>query len=285
MNHYTLPGGRFGTERLRDLPSLALAVTRIMALESRAVRARAHSPEDFTVAAREWSRSLLRWLEPDLEFRGLDRVDWTRPHVIVPLHEGMIDPIVLLAHLPTLPRFVARTEIAEWPIVGAALRPSGQILLEPESPATAARTLLREGRAAIAAGFSPVVFAQGTLVGIEAGFEEGAFALARMAGVDVVPLVLTGTHRVYEWPFAPVVRRRQPIFAEVLEPLTDPDPTGLEQRMRAVAHANRHAPVRHYEPERDGWWDGYRFTIGDDYPALAGRIAERRQTSSRRAMT
>lgn len=285
MNHHTLPGGRFGTERLRDLPSLAVAVTRLMTNEARPVRARAHRPEDFTRAAREWSRSLLEWLEPDLELRGLDRVDWSLPHVIVPLHEGIIDPIVLLAHLPTRLRFVARTEIADWPVVGPTLGPSGQILLEPESPAAAARTLLREGRAAIAAGFSPVVFAQGTLVGIEAGFEEGAFALARMAGVDVVPIVLTGTHRVYEWPFGPVVRRRQPIFAAVLEPMTDPDPAALERRMRALALANRHAPVRRFEPDRDGWWDGYRFTIADDYPELAARVAERRQASSRRAIT
>lgn len=34
--------------------------------------------------------------------------------------------------------------------------------------------------------------------------------------------------------------------------------------MRSLALGNGRAPVRRFEPDRDGWWDDYRFTTSDD---------------------
>lgn len=30
------------------------------------------------------------------------------------------------------------------------------------------------------------------------------------------------------------------------------------------------------DPERDGWWDGYRFEIDADFPELRARVARHR---------
>jgi 1-acyl-sn-glycerol-3-phosphate acyltransferase len=274
---HALPGGRFAAERRRDLPALAAAVVRFMGIESRRSLAALGDDTAFAAEAKKWSRSVLKWLALDLEVTGLENVDWHEPHVVVALHEGMLDPLVLMATLPGPLRFVARDELKDWPVIGPALEPSGQILLEPEEPKAAARKLLRGGRDALAAGFTPVVFAQGTLLGIEAAFEPGAFALARHAGVDIVPIVIAGTHRVYEWPFSPTVRRRQPVHVSILQPRSSTVPGELEREMRDLALSNAHAPVRRFDPDRDGWWDEYRFTISNDFPELAERIATRRR--------
>lgn len=285
VTYHMIPGTRFATEHRRELPALTLAVARFMGVEAFRARTLATSPDRFTADASRWSRAVIDWLDVDLDVHGVDAIDWARPHVVVALHEGMLDPILLLATLPAPLRFVARAEIADWPVIGSTLRTSGQILLDPEDPLAAARTLLREGSEAVAAGFSPVVFAQGTVLGIEAAFESGAFGLARAADVEIVPVVIAGTHRIYEWPFSPVVRRGQVATVRVLAPRHGPDPFELEAEMRAVALENQHAPVRHFDPDRDGWWDGYRFSISEDYPELAARVAQRRaQRSSRRAM-
>jgi len=36
------------------------------------------------------------------------------------------------------------------------------------------------------------------------------------------------------------------------------------------------APARRFVPERDGWWDEYRYEIDPDFPELAAQLAERR---------
>ena len=276
MTYFKLPGGRFASESRRELPALAAAVVRFMGAGSRAPRAAVGDALEFAAKSAEWSRSVLSWLDIDLDLTGTDQIDWARPHVIVALHEGIIDPLFLMAHLPVPLRFVARTELKDWPVIGPILEPSGQILIEPEQPHSAARTLLRGGRQAVAAGFSPVVFAQGTLLGIETAFQPGAFALARAAGVEVLPVVIAGTHQVYEWPFSPVVRRSRPVHVQILPSRVNPKSSELESEMRHIALDNKHAPVRRFDPIRDGWWDDYRFSISADYPGLASQMAKHR---------
>jgi 1-acyl-sn-glycerol-3-phosphate acyltransferase len=34
---------------------------------------------------------------------------------------------------------------------------------------------------------------------------------------------------------------------------------------------------RHFDPDRDGWWDDYGYEIDPDYPELAERVAEHRR--------
>ena len=244
-------------------------------------------PDRFDREVKHWSTSVIQWLDLGLDLVGMGRVDWTRPHVVVALHEGLVDALLLLSAIPASLRFAARTELKHWPVVGKALEPAGQIILTPERPRAAARILIRQGSAALASGRNPVVFAQGTLVGIEAAFESGAFCLAGHASVDMVPVVIAGTHRVYEWPFTPIVRRHQPVYMEVLDPRPASEIVDVERELRSIALSNQHAPVRRYEPDRDGWWDGYRFEISGDYPDLAQRVAEHRaaQEVSRRLTT
>ena len=40
------------------------------------------------------------------------------------------------------------------------------------------------------------------------------------------------------------------------------------------------APARHFEPERDGYWDGYSYAIDPAYPELARQVAQHRSAVS-----
>ncbi|MDX1689565.1 MAG: lysophospholipid acyltransferase family protein [Acidimicrobiia bacterium] len=271
-----LPGTPVAAERWADVPRLAAAVTWLAGpgavtalLASRAGRPRR--------AERRWAGWARRLLGLRVDLRGLEHVDPTRRYVVAPLHEAYVDPIVLLS-LPLRLRFVGRDVVtSSWP-VSAAMAAGGHLSVRPERPVEAYRRMLRWADT-LGSGDSAVVFPQGTLLGIEAAFSDGAFRLAERLDAPLLPVVISGTHRVWERPFSPVVRFGRRVWVEVLPPVRPEEAMGgreeVERRMRAAALAAPVAP-RRYEPDRDGWWDGYRFAIHDDFPDLAARVAERR---------
>ena len=132
------------------------------------------------------------------------------------------------------------------------------------------------------------IFPQGAVLGIEAAFSPAAFRLAKRCNVPVLPVILTGTHRAWEYPFSPRVRFGVPIRVEVMDPIPGDEAAAgfrvLERKMKAAALASEPQP-RRYVPERDGWWDGYRFAIDPDYPELAERVARHRAASAQHAVT
>jgi len=215
-----------------------------------------------------------------LSIRGLHHIDRRRTYVVAPLHEGFADIIALL-HLGLPLRFAARDELAQWPSLGAALASGGHVMIDPERPRAAYRTLRRSAPLIRDAGESLAVFPQGSLLGIETAFTVGAFAIAAATAQPILPVVITGTHRVWEHPFSPVVRFGQPVQIEVLAPIRPPfsnsDIRALEQAMKAIALSNPVAP-RRYVPARDGFWDGYRFAIDPRFGDVHDAVVHHRAT-------
>lgn len=227
---------------------------------------------------RLWARLAVRLLGIDLQTSGIGHVDPDQTYVVAPLHEGFADAPALL-HLPLDLRFVARGELAEWWVLGAYLRASDQIIVDPEAPVAGYRRLLQAAPGVFAEHESLVVFPQGTIVGIESAFSDGAFRVAEKYGHPVLPVVLAGSHRVWEHPFSPRVRFGMPIRVVVLAPIEPEDARvavpELQAHMKRIALEGDPA-ARRFVPDRDGWWDGYRYEIDPEFPELAARVAKHR---------
>jgi 1-acyl-sn-glycerol-3-phosphate acyltransferase len=229
-----------------------------------------------------WAGAVARMLRLGIELRGGQLVDPSRQYLVLPLHEGLADPLVLF-RLPIPLRFVARDELWSWPVVGAYLRMTGQ-LVAAEGNHLPARTLLRQGRQAVRRGESIVVFPQGSVLGIEIGFRPGAFRLAQALGLPILPVVISGTHRVWEHPFGPRLRFGQRVTATILPPV---DVGGLDRRrltaamlatertMKEIALGSNHVAPRRYRPGRDGTWDGYAFVIDPSFGDVAATLPHR----------
>lgn len=115
--------------------------------------------------------------------------------VIVANHRSMLD-IALIHCLPMHGQFkwVSKREVYKWPVFGWALWMRGDVGIERGS-ARGVRQMLREGGGWLRRGVSIVVFPEGTRRK-EKGlgkFHDGAFMLAREAGVKILPVVLGGT--------------------------------------------------------------------------------------------
>ena len=213
-----------------------------------------------------------------IRINGLEHIDPEERYVVVSLHESFADGLALL-HLPLSFTAVARDELATFPVLGGHLARGRHLFIRPERPVPAARTFLRGARAAIEAGESVLLFPQGSILGIEIAFQPGAFNLAGRLGRPVLPVVVTGGHRVWEHPFSPTLRTNQSMSLIVLPPIPADEALSrrgaIERRMKQLALAGA-TPPRRFDPSRDGYWDDYRYEIDPTFPDLAQRIATHR---------
>lgn len=110
----------------------------------------------------------------------------SEPCIIVANHLGYIDPVVLCSLIQCSP--IAKAEIANWPLLGPALRSLNVSFVRRGDPASGARVLLRSLRA-LAAGVSVLNFPEGTTRrGGLGSFHLGAFWLARRSGLPILPI-------------------------------------------------------------------------------------------------
>lgn len=231
---------------------------------------------------RIWATVMIRALGIHVTVSGLDHVDPDQRYIIVPLHEGLVDPLVI-TRIPLHLSFAARDELFDWRFLGSYLSASEQTSISTRSGPDGFRALLRGAQAAFDRNESFVVFPQGSILGVEAAFYPGPFRVAEKLGRPILPVVISGTHRVWEYPYQPIVRRRQHVRFEILDPIpaarSVESMRSTEREMKRIALARAPFP-RRYEPDRDGWWDEYPFRIDGDFPDLAARVQGHRSSAA-----
>lgn len=220
--------------------------------------------QQLRLAEKTWAAAAVKELDIDIALSGLENIEQGRSYLVAPLHEGFADVLALL-QLPLSLTWVIRDELLELPYFGAYLKAAGHIAVEPEAPRAALRHILKGAASAFASGESVVVFPQGSVLGLDIAFQPGAFRVAQHFDVPVLPVVLAGSHRVWEYPFSPKLRRNQKIRMQVLEPIAAAEAVvtmrRLERSMKKHALADGDAAARRYIPARDGEWPDYRFTV------------------------
>lgn len=149
------------------------------------------------MAARCWAPGLLQGSGAKLVVRGLERVDWSRPHVLVANHQSMIDICALFRAVPVPLQFLLKQELARVPFVGAYAKAMGMIFVERGSARGAARRM-REAAELVKSGATLCIFPEGTRSrdGEVLPFKSGAFQVALDAGADVVPVAIDGSGQV-----------------------------------------------------------------------------------------
>lgn len=195
------------------------------------------------MAAWYWAPLLFLSAGVRLRVVGAERVDWTRPQVLVANHASMIDIPALFRAVPVPLRFVLKREMARVPIVGWYARLMGMVFIDRGNARDAKRKLgdavqrLRD-----AATFA--AFPEGTRSkdGTVGPFKGGALQLAIEAGVPVLPVAIEGAGRVLPpsgfrvRPGAIVIRFGDPIETTGL---TAQDRNALAQRAREAVLALR----------------------------------------------
>jgi 1-acyl-sn-glycerol-3-phosphate acyltransferase len=145
----------------------------------------------------EWSRECLRFAGVHARVEGLEHVLRDRPQVFFSSHSSFADICVLAAHLPVTYRWLAKKELFKVPFIGWHLARSGHLKIDRGDRDSAIR-LLNEAAEKVRSGVNVIVFPEGTRSrdGTLQPFKKGVFHFAIDAGVPLVPIRLTGTHRI-----------------------------------------------------------------------------------------
>lgn len=150
----------------------------------------------YDLAPRWWSKIVLFMTGVRVTVHNSERALDGKPHVYVSNHISWYDIPALASFLPRT-KFVAKAELFNIPIFGAAMRAVGMIPIERQNRKQAfasydvAVNQIREGN-------SVIVFPEGTR-GFDyriRPFKKGPFVLAIAAGAPLVPVVTHGTLEV-----------------------------------------------------------------------------------------
>ena len=149
---------------------------------------------------------------------GIEHADPRKSYVIVLNHNTVID-IPALYCIPLNFRWVSKREIFRVPFFGQFLVLHGDICIDRARAAEAKAQMVGKGCRWIRRGASIAVFPEGTRSqdGEMRRFKTGAFALAKEAGVGILPVVLDGTATLIKKNF--LFNWRNRITVRVLPPV------------------------------------------------------------------
>src|SRR3982751_2750394 len=113
------------------------------------------------------------------------------PLLIAVKHQSMFETLEMV-RLSKLPIIVIKKELSDIPLFGLMTRRYGVIPVERSAGAKALRTLVEEGRRAVASGRRVVIYPEGTrvAVGEAPALKSGFAALYRALGLPVVPMAV-----------------------------------------------------------------------------------------------
>jgi 1-acyl-sn-glycerol-3-phosphate acyltransferase len=155
-----------------------------------------------------WYRAMVAVFRPPFElwfnwrFEGLERVPAEGPAIVAGNHLSYVDPFAhafFVVKAGRRPRFLAKQELFDHKLVGAALRGARQI---PVTRGTGDRTPLDHATAALEAGEVVVIYPEGTSTTTDAEFapgrgKTGAVRLSLRTGVPILPVATWGGQYVW----------------------------------------------------------------------------------------
>jgi 1-acyl-sn-glycerol-3-phosphate acyltransferase len=151
--------------------------------------------------------------------KGLENIDKSKSYVIAINHNSMAD-IIALYFLPLNFRWVSKREVFRIPYIGQLLSIHGDIAIDRSKGADSMRKVTEQGKMWIDRGVSIAMFPEGTRSksGEIGRFKQGAFALAKEANVEILPVVMHGTRDVIKKNF--MVNWRNRLSVSVLPPIS-----------------------------------------------------------------
>jgi len=152
------------------------------------------------------------------EVIGLENIDPKKAYVMTLNHNSMAD-IITIYNLPLVFKWVSKKEVYRIPIVGRLLYAHGDIVINRASAKEAMQLVHERGKEWLAKGASVAIFPEGTRSkdGEIHNFKMGAFSLAKEAGVEILPVVMTGTNNAFRKGW--LVNWRHRVAIRVLKPV------------------------------------------------------------------
>jgi len=144
-----------------------------------------------------WARSLLFMGGVKYNVKGIEKIDYNKPTVVMCTHRSHFDILGLMSSTRHPVSFIAKQELRKIPIFGYSLECLGMVYLDRSSK-EAARNSITKAANQIKEGRIVVMFPEGTRS--EDGktlqsLKKGGFHLIKEAGGYIQPITVLGTER------------------------------------------------------------------------------------------
>ncbi len=147
-----------------------------------------------------WSRVFL-WVPPlSYNVSGTENVQPGVQYFFLANHLSNFDIPLLFRAIPTPIRYLAKKELYRIPVFAQALHVAGIVKIDRGAGATSYAAINKGVARAKQAGYSLIVFAEGTRSrdGELHPFKKGAFRMAIATGLPVVPVTVSGTWEAWQ---------------------------------------------------------------------------------------
>jgi 1-acyl-sn-glycerol-3-phosphate acyltransferase len=198
---------------------------------------------------RLWGKANLWVAGTRIQVEGLHKIDPDRAYVLAANHQSWFDIFAIYACIPVQFRWLAKEELFRVPVLGPAMTACGAIPIDRRDRKKAFESI-NQAAAKVQSGTSIVIFPEGTRSadGTLQSFKTGGFILALKAQQPILPVSISGSHRILpkrgEW----MVQR-----GKIRMTLGDPIPTaGLTNRDRDFLMASVRAAIRKHLPQSEG---------------------------------
>jgi len=157
-------------------------------------------PAQFVISAIRavgWTISKLFWR---IEFRGVENIPQNMPGGLVVLanHQTYLDPMWICLKINRKYRFMAWDAAFDWFFVGKAIRYLGAFPVNMEGGSSI--KAMKEALRTLRDGATLIIFPEGEREfsdGEFLEFKSGAMRIAMDAGVPVLPVTISGAHKVW----------------------------------------------------------------------------------------
>jgi 1-acyl-sn-glycerol-3-phosphate acyltransferase len=150
-----------------------------------------------TLMARLWGRINLWTAGVSVKLAGSENLVPQQPYVLASNHQGWFDIFAVLGYFPIRFSWLAKEELFKIPILGRAMLSAGYIPID-RSDHRKALVSMHKAAQKIRQGTSVFIFPEGTRSpdGVMRDFKKGGFVLAAKAEQPIVPISISGSHRI-----------------------------------------------------------------------------------------
>ena len=163
-----------------------------------------------------WSKFMIRIFLLPIKVEGRENLDPNKNYVFIANHQGAWDVFVMFGYLGRNFKWMMKDSLRKMPFIGKACYDTGHIFVNRSSPqkeifVKALKTLKR--------GTAMGIFAEGTRTrnGRLGAFKKGAFVIADMAQLPVVPLAIEGSYNLL--PKKGIFMNWTPLKLTIMKPI------------------------------------------------------------------
>lgn len=173
--------------------------------------------------ARKFMTKALKRLHVEIHAEGLENLNSEGVKMWTPDHQGLLDPVVLIALSEKPVSFIAKLEVKKMPVVGRVFKIIDGEFIDRKDLLQTFRILKIMDKSLLNNEHDWAIFPEGTRNKnrdevIMNEFHPGTFKSAFKENIVVLPMVIEGTYRVLD---KKIHMRRYPVYVKYLTPVNN----------------------------------------------------------------